>query len=144
VVSNVVSKRRLSGCCGHAAAVALCGMPKPHVSLRVHVPLELYEKVGEYRHAARHDTKNQALVTLVAAGLAALAKPPAAVPSPDRPRKLIPFAGAEPVIEKSRSLAPARATARGECRNAPGGRPRRPGGAVAASPNVALTGSAQS
>lgn len=100
MVSNVVSKRRLSGCCGHAAAVALCGMPKPHVSLRVHVPLELYERVGEYRHAARHDTKNQALVTLVAAGLAALAKPvelPAVngSSSPPARSRLVAFAGKE-------------------------------------------------
>ena len=57
-------------------AVAKCRpMPKPHVSLRVNVPLPLFERLGEYRHAGRHDSKNQALVALLAAGLAALSKP---------------------------------------------------------------------
>jgi hypothetical protein len=50
-------------------------MPKPLVSLRVNVPMGLFERVNEYRHLARHESKNQALVALLNAGLAALAKP---------------------------------------------------------------------
>ena len=67
---------------------------KPPVSLRVNVPLSMFERIAEYRHTARHDSKNQALVALLAAGLAALAKPPP-MPQPDRPKRLVPFAGAE-------------------------------------------------
>ena len=52
-------------------------MPKPHVALRINCPLPLYEKIGAYRHEARHETRAQAMTTLLAAGLAALAKPPA-------------------------------------------------------------------
>jgi hypothetical protein len=78
-------------------------MPKSLVSLRVNVPLGLYERIGEYRHAARHESKNQALLTLLAAGLAALAKPPALPKnglsenpfSPPAEKKLVAFAGAE-------------------------------------------------
>ena len=47
----------------------------PAVSLRVKVPLSLYERIGAYRHTARRDSKNQALVALISAGLAALTKP---------------------------------------------------------------------
>jgi hypothetical protein len=57
-------------------------MPKPqppHVSLRVNVSLEMFEKVSAYRHQARHDAMGQALVALLAAGLAALSVP-ASVP----------------------------------------------------------------
>ena len=43
-------------------------MPKPHVSLRINCPLPLYEKIGAYRHEARHETRAQAMVTLLAAG----------------------------------------------------------------------------
>ena len=87
-------------------------MPKkPHVSLRINCPLPLYEKIGEYRHAARHETRGQAMITLLAAGLAALAKPPAlpsagktvAADTPvlpvaepvrtNRGKSLVPFAG---------------------------------------------------
>lgn len=66
----------------------------PGVSLRVRCPLQLYARISEYRHAAHHESRSQALVTLIAAGLAALAKPPT-LPAPDRPRQLIGFAGAE-------------------------------------------------
>ena len=69
-------------------------MSKPSVSLRVKVPLPLYERIGEYRHLGRHNSKNQAMVTLFAAGLAALSKPPA-LPPPDRPKQLVAFAGSE-------------------------------------------------
>ena len=73
----------------------VAAMPaKPHVSLRVNVPLSLYERIGEYRHLGRHETRAQAMVTLLAAGLAALAKP-VALPQPDRPKRLVPFAGAD-------------------------------------------------
>ena len=86
-------------------------MPKLVVSLRVNVPLPLFERLGEYRYTARHNSKNQALVTLLAAGLASLAKsvelPKDALPSsvsatPPRPRarssrpKLIMAAGDVP------------------------------------------------
>ncbi len=67
---------------------------EPHVSLRVNVPIGLYERIGAYRHEARHETRAQAVVTLLAAGLAALAKP-VALPQPDRPKRLVPFAGAD-------------------------------------------------
>jgi len=50
-------------------------MPKPSVSLREKVPLSLYERIGEYRHTGRRDSKNQAIVALLAAGLAAITKP---------------------------------------------------------------------
>ena len=57
------------------------------MSLRVNVPLPLYELIGEHWHAARHeDSKNQALMTLLAPVSAAWRGPPA-MPSP---RKLIP------------------------------------------------------
>jgi hypothetical protein len=71
-------------------------MPKPPdcIDLRVRVSPALYAKIGEFRHAARHDSKNQALVCLIAAGLAALAKPPP-IPPPGRPKRLVRFAGAE-------------------------------------------------
>ncbi len=69
-------------------------MPKqPHVSIRINCPLGLYEKISEYRHLARHETRAQAMVTLLAAGLAALAKP-ASVPPPVK-SGLVPFAGSE-------------------------------------------------
>jgi hypothetical protein len=79
-------------------------MPKaaslhPAIRLRVRCSPALFERISEYRHLARHDTQNQALVTLIAAGLAALSKP-VQVPTktdnvslaPKRP-KLIGFAG---------------------------------------------------
>ncbi len=84
-------------------------MPKPHVCIRVNCPLGLYEKLSAYRHEARHETRAQALVALIAAGLAALAKParvpsepkPASVAPPvlmkskrPKPKQLVPFAGA--------------------------------------------------
>ena len=65
------------------------------VPLRVEFPLAVWEQVSESRHAARHETRTQALLALVAAGLAALSKHAAAVPAPARPRKLIAFAGAD-------------------------------------------------
>ncbi len=70
-------------------------MSKPHVSLRINCPLPLYEKIGAYRHEARHETCAQAMVTLLAAGLRALSKPVVLPPAPPNPaeRKLIPFAG---------------------------------------------------
>ena len=70
-------------------------MPKPHVSLRINCPLPLYEKIGAYRHEARHETRAQAMTTLLAAGLAALAKPvevPKARPARPKP---IAYAGKE-------------------------------------------------
>jgi hypothetical protein len=79
-------------------------MKPPTVNLRVNVPLSLYERIGEYRHTARHDSKNQALVTLLAAGLAAMTKPvtlPPLAPKPvipngkDKRSKLVAFAGAD-------------------------------------------------
>ena len=69
-------------------------MPKPHVSLRVNVPMRLYEKISAYRHEARHETRAQAMITLINAGLAALAKPPS-LPTPTRTGP-IPYAGADP------------------------------------------------
>jgi hypothetical protein len=77
--------------------------PPDAIDLRVRVSPALYAKIGDYRHTARHDSKNQALVTLLAAGLAALAKPPSLPkdngsepdPSPKPARsKPIPYAGA--------------------------------------------------
>jgi hypothetical protein len=74
------------------------------VSIRVTVPLHVYEKISAYRHDARHDTRAQALTCLLNAGLAALSKPahlPSTSktlevgPSPERPRKLVQFAGAD-------------------------------------------------
>ena len=74
-------------------------MPKPVVSLRVRISLPLYERIGEYRHTARHETRQQALVALIAAGLAALAKPVDLPPQAPAPRPngngLVPFAGSE-------------------------------------------------
>lgn len=66
----------------------------PTVSLRLNCPLALYEKISAYRHEARHESRSQAMITLVAAGLAALAKPPN-LPPPDRPKQLVAFAGSE-------------------------------------------------
>ena len=68
-------------------------MPKPHVSLRLNVSTQLYEKISAYRHEARHETRAQALVTLLAAGLAALQKP-VTLPPPARSKPLF-YAGAE-------------------------------------------------
>lgn len=67
-------------------------MPEPHVSLRVKVPLRLYERISAYRHEARHETRAQAMITLINAGLAALAKPPS-LPARTGP---IPYAGFDP------------------------------------------------
>jgi hypothetical protein len=66
--------------------------PPEFTNLRVRVSPTLYTKIGEHRHTARHDSKNHALVTLLAAGLATLAKPPS-LPPPAHSK--IPFAGAE-------------------------------------------------
>jgi hypothetical protein len=62
----------------------------------------MFEKISAYRHEARHETRNEALVALIAAGLAALAKPPA-LPvvsasktleaQSERPKGRVPFAG---------------------------------------------------
>jgi hypothetical protein len=71
-------------------------MPRPPdlIDLRVRVSPALYAKIGEFRHSGRFDSKNSALVCLLAAGLAAMAKPPP-IPQPGRPKRLVPFAGAE-------------------------------------------------
>jgi hypothetical protein len=69
---------------------------------RVELPPYLCEKVCAYRHEARLETRAQAVRALIAAGLAALAKPPTPPPQPDRPRKLVPYVGADP-REKSLS-----------------------------------------
>ena len=48
-------------------------MTKPSpISLRIKVPATLAEKISIYRHEARHDSKNAALIALLAAGLEAL------------------------------------------------------------------------
>jgi hypothetical protein len=67
------------------------------ISLRVRVTPALYGRIGDFRHEARLETRNAALVTLLNAGLAALAKPPA-LPQPkpvEQPRhpKLVAYAG---------------------------------------------------
>lgn len=81
----------------------------PHVALRLNCPRALYEKFSAYRHEARHETRSQALLALLEAGLVAIntessagtskpAAPPASPKAPsstDRPKKLIPYAGAE-------------------------------------------------
>ena len=99
------------GRCGQATAVAKCrAMSKPHVSLRINCPLPLYEKIGEYRHAARHETRAQAMTALITAGLAALAKPPAlptawatdAPVAPPARSKLVPYAGAPRQVSNGR------------------------------------------
>jgi hypothetical protein len=57
--------------------------------------LPLYEKISTFRHEARHETRNRALVCLINAGLAALAKPPS-LPAADRPKPpLVAYAGFE-------------------------------------------------
>jgi hypothetical protein len=56
-------------------------MTKPAVSLLVKVPALLYEPIGEYRHTARHETRQQALVALISAGLAAAMTKPVTLPS---------------------------------------------------------------
>ena len=63
MVSSLVSKRSRDIGVRHLWW-HIPAMPNPAVSLRVKVPLTLYERIGEYRHTARHDSKNQALVTL--------------------------------------------------------------------------------
>ena len=77
-------------------------MLKPSIiSLRVKVPLALYEKVSTYRFEARHESRNQAALALLAAGLAALAKPPALpVSQPPARSKRVAFAGKD-VRERS-------------------------------------------
>jgi hypothetical protein len=88
---------------------------KPSVSLRVRCTPVLYERISSYRHEARHESKNQALVALIAAGLAALAKPasvptvsriletdPSPSPPPDRPKQLVAYAG---IDDKQRAAA---------------------------------------
>ena len=50
-------------------------MSKPVVSLRVACPLPVYERLSSYRHEARHETRSQAALALIAAGLVALARP---------------------------------------------------------------------
>lgn len=55
----------------------------------------MFEKIGAYRHAGRHETKAEALTCLISAGLAALAQP-VQVPPPDRLRQktgLVRYAG---------------------------------------------------
>ena len=79
-------------------------MPK-HFSLRVRCSLELYERISEFRHAGRFESRGQAMQCLIAAGLAALAKPvelpltgsvaDPVKPPPRRP-KLVGFTGKEP------------------------------------------------
>jgi hypothetical protein len=63
----------------------------PLVNLRLKCSLELYERISTYRHEARHDSKNQALVALISAGLAAMTKPVTLPPTTRS--KPIPFAG---------------------------------------------------
>jgi hypothetical protein len=53
----------------HVAFFAPC--PIRPISRPVRVSPAIYPRINEYRHTARHDRKNQALVTLLAAGLAA-------------------------------------------------------------------------
>jgi hypothetical protein len=66
----------------------------PTVSLRVAVSLPLFEKINTFRHEARHDSKNLALLCLLNAGLAALAKPPSR-PQERPPQRLVAYTGAE-------------------------------------------------
>jgi hypothetical protein len=73
--------------------------PKPVISLRIRVSPVLYARINEFRFSAKCDTRQQAVRTLIAAGLAALAKPPA-IPSagtgPPSRSKLVAYAGKEP------------------------------------------------
>ncbi|HEV2901121.1 MAG TPA: hypothetical protein VGX71_25430 [Pseudaminobacter sp.] len=67
----------------------------PTVSLRVAVPLPLYEKISTFRHESRHETRNRALVCLINAGLAALARPASLPPQPGQAKRLVSYAGHE-------------------------------------------------
>jgi hypothetical protein len=64
------------------------------VALRLNCPRALYERISAYRHDARHDSRAQAMITLLAAGLAALSRS-ASVSPPARPKQLVAFAGFE-------------------------------------------------
>ena len=82
-------------------------MPKAeHISLRINVTPALYARIGEFKHAKQFETRAQAMVVLLNAGLAALAAPismpkpvaeatPPAKPRPVR-RRPDPYAGADP------------------------------------------------
>jgi hypothetical protein len=54
----------------------------------------MYQRISEFRHTAKFETRNAALVCLLNAGLAALARP-ATVPPPVRPKRLVSFVGSE-------------------------------------------------
>jgi hypothetical protein len=69
------------------------------VSLRFECPLVLYQQITDFRFAARHETKSEAALALLTAGLAELAKP-AAKEEPSK-RPLIPFAGSEKLKPRS-------------------------------------------
>ncbi|WP_394892079.1 hypothetical protein ACG873_12390 [Mesorhizobium sp. AaZ16] len=47
----------------------------PKISLRISVSLTTYQKISEFRHTAQHESRQQALLCLLNAGLVALAKP---------------------------------------------------------------------
>jgi hypothetical protein len=84
-------------------------MKKPAtISIRISVSPEVYERVSEFRHAHRFETRSMATLALVVAGLAALAAPvalpggahalprPVAVSRPPgKPRPLDRYAGAD-------------------------------------------------
>ena len=64
-------------------------------TLRVKISPALFAKINEYRHVGRHETKNEAMIELLNAGLAALVEAgilPAAPQAKPEPR-LVPFAG---------------------------------------------------
>jgi hypothetical protein len=65
----------------------------PDVSLRVKVSLALFERIGEYRHLGRHESRQQALVCLLTAGLAALSKP-VTLPSSEAQKRTATVSGA--------------------------------------------------
>ena len=70
-------------------------MPKPSVSLRINCPMPLYEKISAYRHEARHETRAQVMIALIAAGLAnpGEAARPAAARATEGARRLRRFRG---------------------------------------------------
>jgi hypothetical protein len=74
------------------------------MAVRVEIPLALYEKISIYRRECRYETRSQAVIALLAAGLNAATKPStpqqfaskileATASPPDRSRKLVPYAG---------------------------------------------------
>jgi hypothetical protein len=88
--------------------------PEP-ISLRLRVSPTLYAEIGEFRHERRFETRAQALLCIVNAGLRALRQPPAIPPAmtepvtlppetsapigakvkPARSKRLVAYAGAE-------------------------------------------------